>query len=90
MNSIFNKVREILHKSYSINYDQIELETKFELELGMDSREFFEIIIDFEKVFNIDIFLDDLNEIVTIKDAVNYIEKKIEKRKNSLNEPYIF
>jgi len=84
MNSIFNKVREILHESYSINYDQIELETKFELELGMDSREFFEIIVDFEKVFNIDIFLDDLNEIVTIKDAVNYIEKKIEKSVNEL------
>lgn len=80
MNQIFDKVREILHHSYSIHYDQIELETNFELELGMDSREFFEIIVDFEKVFNINIFLDDLSEIVTIQDAVNYIEKKIEIR----------
>jgi len=41
MNLIFEKIREILHNSYSIHYDQIELETNFELELGMDSREFF-------------------------------------------------
>ena len=86
MNLIFNKVRDILHHSYSIKYDQIELETKFELELGMDSREFFELIVDFEKVFNIDIFLDDLNEIITIEDAVKYIEKKIQKRDKNGND----
>ena len=86
MNLIFNKVREILHQSYSINYDQIELETKFELELGMDSREFFELIVDFENVFKIDIFLDDLNEIITIEDAVNYIEKKIQNLNKITNE----
>lgn len=86
MTLIYNKVREILHYSYSINYEEIELKTKFELELGMDSREFFEIIIDFEKAFNIDIFLDDLNEILTIEDAVNYIEKKIEDKANKSND----
>lgn len=86
MNLIFNKVREILHQSYSINYDQIELETKFELELGMDSREFFELIVDFESVFKIDIFLDDLNEIITIEDAVKYIEKKIQNLDKITNE----
>jgi len=85
MNLIFEKIREILHNSYSIHYDQIELETNFELELGMDSREFFEIIVDFEKAFNINIFLDDLSEIITIKDAVQYIEKKIEIRENNNN-----
>ena len=86
MNLIFNKVREILHESYSINYDQIELETKFELELGMDSREFFELIVDFENVFKINIFLDDLNEIITIEDAVNYLEKKIQNLDEITNE----
>ena len=86
MSLIYNKVREILHYSYSINYEEIELKTKFELELGMDSREFFEIIIDFEKAFNIDIFLDELNEILTIEDAVNYIEKKIEDKANKSND----
>lgn len=86
MTLVYNKVREILHYSYSINYEEIELKTKFELELGMDSREFFEIIVDFEKAFNIDIFLDDLNEILTIEDAVNYIEKKIEDKANKYND----
>jgi|LakMenEpi03Aug12_release.lakeMendotaPanAssembly.Ray.scaffolds.fasta_scaffold1221563_1 acyl carrier protein len=86
MTLIFHKIREILHHSYSINYDQIELETKFQLELGMDSREFFELIIDFEKEFDIDLFFDDLDEIVTIKDAVQYIEKKLQNTVKSTDE----
>jgi acyl carrier protein len=86
MNLIFNKVRDILHHSYSIKYDQIELETKFELELGMDSREFFELIVDFEKEFDIDLFFDDLDEILTIADAVQYIEKKLQNDLKSTNE----
>ena len=85
MNLIFNKIREILNKSYSIKFDQIELETNFEIELGFDSREFFELINDFENTFNIDIFLDDIDEIRTIKEAVIYIEKKIADRKNLEN-----
>ena len=80
MNTIFNQIREILNKDYSIKFDQIELETNFEIELGFDSREFFELINDFESVFNIEIFLDDITEIRTIKDAVIYIEKKIADR----------
>ena len=42
MSTVFFKVKQILHESYSIQLDQIELETQFELELGTDSREFFE------------------------------------------------
>lgn len=85
MNLIFNKIREILNKSYSIKFDQIELETNFEIELGFDSREFFELINDFENTFNIDIFLDDIDEIRTIKEAVIYIEKKIADSNNLEN-----
>lgn len=77
MSLIFNKIREILNESYSIQFDQIELETKFELELGIDSREFFELIIDFENAFSINIVLDDVGDILTIEDAVIFIEQKL-------------
>lgn len=82
MNSVFNQIREILYKNYCINFEEIELEAEFELELGMDSRDFFELIEDFETIFKIDIFLDDLSGIITIEDAVLYIEKKIADQNN--------
>ncbi len=77
MSIVFSKIKKILHEFYSIQLDQIELETNFELELGTDSREFFELISDFENAFGIEINLDDVVEIVTIQDIVSYIEKKL-------------
>ena len=77
MSTVFSKIKQILHESYSIQLDQIELETKFELELGTDSREFFELLSDFENAFGIDINFDHIGKIVTIQDAVTYIEKRL-------------
>ena len=75
MSTVFNTIKKILHEQYSIQFDQIQPETKFELELGTDSREFFELITDFENTFDIKIIFNDLPDIVTIQDAVDYIEK---------------
>ena len=77
MSIVFSKIKQILHESYSIQLDQIQLETQFELELGTDSREFFELINDLENAFGIEIHLEDIVEIITIQDAVNCIEKKL-------------
>ena len=75
MGTVFNTIKKILHEQYSIQFDQIQPETKFELELGTDSREFFELITDFENAFDIKIMFNDIPDIVTIQDAVNYIEE---------------
>ena len=82
MSYTFNKIREILNKEFSFHYDQIQLETQLELELGMDSREFFELIEKLEVRFKILIDFDDLDEmfenhlLITIEDLVNYLNKK--------------
>ena len=82
MSYTFDKIRKILNKEFSFHYDQIQLETQLELELGMDSREFFELINKLEFQFKILIDLNDLDRmlkndmIVTIEDLVNYINKK--------------
>jgi len=85
MTIVFSKIKQILHESYSIQLDQIELDTNFELELGTDSREFFELLSDFEATFGIEINLDDVVKIVTIQDAVTYIEKRLSFSENSEN-----
>ena len=83
MNIIFERIRTLLHEKYSFHYDQIQLETDFEKELGTDSREMLELINDFERLFDIEISFDDIDDFIysgktiKIQDAVNYIEKKI-------------
>ena len=47
------------------------------MELGTDSGEFFELLSDFENTFGIVINLDDVVNILTIQDAVSYVEKRL-------------
>jgi len=84
MINVFEKVRLILNQKYSFHYDQIQPEVKFEKELGTDSREMLELINDFEKEFNIEIAFDAVEEIETLQDAVDYIEKQINSKKKFL------
>jgi acyl carrier protein len=77
MIDIFEKVKFILNQYYSFHSDQIELKTKFYDELGTDSREMLELISDFEDEFSIQIEFEVVEELITIEDAVKYIEKQI-------------
>ena len=80
MNETFNKLRTILNKQFSFHYDQLELETKLELELGMDSRELLELLMDIEIIFDIEVNFDRLDilikeeKLLTIQDLIQYIE----------------
>ena len=82
MSNTFNKIRKLLNEEFSFHYDQIELETKLELELGIDSRELLEVMEKLELLFKIRIDLDDIDQmmedyiVLTIQDLVNYINKK--------------
>lgn len=79
---IFEKIRNLLYEKYCFRYEQIELDTDFEKELGSDSREMLELINDFEILFHIEISLDDIDNFIfsgktiKIQDVVDYIEKK--------------
>ena len=82
MSNTFNQVRKLLNEEFSFHYDQIQFETKLELELGMDSREFFELLKKLELLFKILIDPDDIDKMIenhivlTVQDLVNYINKK--------------
>ena len=82
MSDTFNKIRKILNEEFSFHYDQIELETQLELQLGMDSREFLELLHQIELQFNILVDLDDIDTmiedhiVITIQDLVTYINRK--------------
>jgi acyl carrier protein len=78
----FKKIRKILYEKFSFHYDQIQLKTELELELGMDSREMLEFLVELEKNFNINISFDEVDNLIeekgslTIRDIVEYIEKR--------------
>jgi len=71
-----SKVQKILSYQFSLNETEIQPETKLELELGADSRDLLELMAMFEITFDIEITYEDVIDIITVQDVINYIENK--------------
>ncbi len=73
MEEIFEKIREIIAEQTGKDESEITLETNVKDDLDADSLDLFQIINDIEDEF--DISIEDPNSIVTVKDAVEIVEK---------------
>lgn len=72
---IFEKIRKIIVEQLGVSEDEIKLETSFQ-DLGVDSLDLFQIIIEIEEEF--DIQIEDAEKITTVEEAVNFVKSKIE------------
>lgn len=71
----FEKVSEIISKQLSIDKAKIKEETVMAEELGADSLDMVEVIMDLEDEFGISIPDEAIPTLKTIKDLVDYIDK---------------
>lgn len=69
---VFEKIREIIAEQTGKDVDEITLETNVKEDLDADSLDLFQIINDIEDEF--DVSVEDPESIVTIKDAVDFVE----------------
>ena len=72
---VFEKIKNIIVEQLNVEEEGLTLETSFE-ELGVDSLDLFQIVIEIEEEFNVQI--EDAEAIKTIGDAVKFVESKIE------------
>ncbi len=73
--STFNKVKEVIIDKLGVEEDTIKSEAHFVNDLGADSLDTVELIMEFEEEFNIEIPDEDAENITTVGSAVDYIEK---------------
>lgn len=69
---VFEKIREIIAEQTGKDVDEITLETNVKEDLDADSLDLFQIINDIEDKF--DVSVEDPESIVTVKDAVDFVE----------------
>ena len=74
MSEIAQKVTAIIVDKLGISADQVTPEASFTNDLGADSLDTVELIMEFEKQFNITIPDDESAKINTVGDAISYIE----------------
>ena len=69
---VFEKIREIIAEKTGKDESEITLETNVKEDLDADSLDLFQIINDIEDEF--DVSVENPEEIVTVKDAVDFVE----------------
>lgn len=70
---VFEKIKEIVAEQLGIEAEKVTLETTFE-DLGADSLDLFQVIIELEEAF--DIQVENAESIKSVQDAVNYVNEK--------------
>ena len=75
MSEIQSKVVEIIVDKLGVKESEVVPEASFTAHLGADSLDTVELIMEFEKAFDIQIPDEDAEKIATVGDAITYIEE---------------
>ncbi len=70
------KVKEIIMNKLGVEASQVTPEASFTNDLGADSLDTVELVMEFEKAFNLQIPDEDAEKISTVGDAVKYLSAK--------------
>ena len=76
MSEIESKVKAIIVDKLGVDEAEVKPEASFTNDLGADSLDTVELIMEFEKEFEISIPDEDAEKITTVGDAINYISEK--------------
>ena len=74
MSEIASKVQKIIVDKLGVDEAEVKAEASFTNDLGADSLDTVELIMEFEKEFGISIPDDQAEKIQTVGDAIAYIE----------------
>ena len=76
MDNTLEKVTEIIIDKLDVDKSKITLEAKFIDDLGADSLDTVELIMQFEEEFEIEIPDEDAEKILSVDQAITYIDSK--------------
>lgn len=74
---IFERVKKVTVEELDVKAEEVVMEASFTEDLGADSLDVVELVMAFEDEFGIDIPDEEVGEIKTVGNAVDYISKKV-------------
>jgi acyl carrier protein len=74
---IFERVKKVTVEELDVKAEEVVMEASFTEDLGADSLDVVELVMAFEDEFGIDIPDEEVGEIKTVGNAVEYISKKV-------------
>jgi acyl carrier protein len=74
--SVEERVKKIIAEKLSVDLEEVVPEASFVDDLGADSLDLVELIMSMEEEFDTDISDEDAEQITTVKDAIEYVNKQ--------------
>lgn len=76
MTTILERVSKVIVDRLGVDQSEVKLEASFRDDLGADSLDVVELVMELEDAFDMEISDEDAEKISTVGDAINYIESK--------------
>ena len=73
---MLEKMKEIIADQLGVSEDEVTLEASFKEDLDADSLDLFELVMALEEEHDVEIPSDDLAELNTVGDVINYLKDK--------------
>ena len=70
---VYEKIRDIISIQFNIDKQEITMKTDFRKDLGADSIDLVELIMSLEEEFDLEVEDEEVENINTVEDAVEYI-----------------
>ena len=74
MSDIAQKVKSIIVEKLGVSPSEVTDDASFTNDLGADSLDTVELIMEFEREFNVSIPDEEAEKIATVKDAIDFLE----------------
>ena len=73
---MLDEIRRILSEQFNCDQESINEETNFKDDLGADSLDLFELLMALEEEYSIEFPAEELTDINTVGDVMNYLKDK--------------
>lgn len=73
---MLEKMKEIIAEQLSVDEGTVTADAKFKDDLGADSLDLFELVMALEEEYGVEIPSEDLENIVTVNDVIEYLKSK--------------
>jgi acyl carrier protein len=83
MSNVAERVQAIIVEQLGVDEKEVTESASFIDDLGADSLDTVELVMAFEEEFDLEIPDEDAEEIMTVRDAITYIEEKLSKERAS-------